>query len=90
LTGAIAWPISELSNNAKETAMNKDQVRGKVENLKGRGKEAAGAITGNKDTQAEGTVERIKGAVREKVGQIKSDAARKSDSSSIDDEDLDE
>jgi uncharacterized protein YjbJ (UPF0337 family) len=90
LTGAIAWPISELSNNAKETPMNKDQVRGKVENLKGRAKEAAGAITGNKETQAEGTVERIKGAVREKVGQIKNDTARKIDSSAADDEDQDE
>ncbi|MEA2699406.1 MAG: CsbD-like [Myxococcales bacterium] len=70
--------------------MNKDQVRGKVENLKGRAKEAAGAITGNKETQAEGTVERIKGAVREKVGQIKNDTARKIDSSAADDEDQDE
>ena len=70
--------------------MNKDQVRGKVENLKGRAKEAAGALTGNKETQAEGTVERIKGAVREKVGQIKSDTARKIDSFSNDEEDIDE
>ena len=70
--------------------MNKDQVRGKVENLKGRAKEAAGALTGNKETQAEGTVERIKGAVREKVDQIKSDTARKIDSFSNDEEDIDE
>lgn len=74
--------------------MNKDQVKGKVENIKGRAKEAAGSLTGNKERQAEGTVERIKGAVREKVGQAKEDLSRKgnkSSSSSYDDEeDIDE
>ena len=70
--------------------MNKDQIKGKVENIKGRAKEAAGSLTGNKEKQAEGTVERIKGAVREKVGQAKEEVSRKvnkSSSSSYDDED---
>ena len=74
--------------------MNKDQIKGKAENLKGRAKEAAGALTGKKDTQAEGTVERIKGAVREKVGQAKEEISRKADRSSSssydDEEDIDE
>lgn len=51
--------------------MNKDQFKGKVDNLKGRGKEAVGAVTGNKETEAEGVVERAAGAVREKVGDVK-------------------
>ncbi len=82
--------------------MNKDQVKGKLENLKGRAKEAAGSLSGDKETQAEGTVERIKGAVREKVGQAKEEIARKtgnstggssnssSSSSYEDEEDIDE
>jgi uncharacterized protein YjbJ (UPF0337 family) len=59
--------------------MNDDELKGKVENAKGRVKEAAGAITGNKKTQAEGMGERFKGAVREKVGEIKGDVAREAD-----------
>ena len=55
--------------------MNKDQAQGKIDNIKGRVKEAAGSLTGDKKTQAEGTAERIKGAVQEKVGDIKHDAA---------------
>jgi uncharacterized protein YjbJ (UPF0337 family) len=51
--------------------MNKDEFKGKVDNMKGRVKEAAGSLTGNKEKQAEGTVERVGGAAREKVGEIK-------------------
>ena len=56
--------------------MNKDQVKGKVENLKGRAKDAAGAVTGNKERQAEGMIDRAKGAVREKVGDVKEEVRR--------------
>jgi uncharacterized protein YjbJ (UPF0337 family) len=53
---------------------NEDEVKGKFENLKGRAKQAAGAVTGDKSLEAEGLGERVKGAVREKVGEIKRDA----------------
>ncbi len=56
--------------------MNKDQVKGKIDNLKGRAKEAAGALAGDKKTQAEGAADRFKGAVQKKVGDIKHDVAR--------------
>lgn len=56
--------------------MNDDELKGKAENLKGRAKEAVGAITGNKQTQADGLADRLKGAGREKIGQIKRDLAR--------------
>lgn len=59
--------------------MNKDELKGKMENAKGRVKEAAGALTGDKKTQAEGMAERFKGAVREKVGEIKGDVDREAD-----------
>jgi uncharacterized protein YjbJ (UPF0337 family) len=61
--------------------MNKDQIKGKAENIKGRVKEAAGALTGSKQRQAEGLIDRVQGAAREKVGQARHDAARRIDGS---------
>jgi uncharacterized protein YjbJ (UPF0337 family) len=56
--------------------MNKDQMKGKLDNLKGRVKEALGAASGDKSTQAEGFGERVKGAVQKKVGDIKEAISR--------------
>jgi uncharacterized protein YjbJ (UPF0337 family) len=64
--------------------MNKDQAKGKVENLKGRVKEAGGALTGDKNTQAEGMADRIKGAAREKLGDAKHAIAREVEKSDDD------
>jgi uncharacterized protein YjbJ (UPF0337 family) len=61
--------------------MNKDQVKGKVENLKGRVKEAEGALTGNKHRQADGLVDRVQGAARDKIGEARNAAARRIDRS---------
>jgi uncharacterized protein YjbJ (UPF0337 family) len=57
--------------------MNDDQKKGTIDNIKGRVKEAAGVISGDKETEAEGAAERFKGAVQKKVGDIKHDVARK-------------
>jgi uncharacterized protein YjbJ (UPF0337 family) len=56
--------------------MNKDELHGKMENLKGRAKEAAGALTGDKEKQAEGLAERVQGAAREKAGKVKEEVKR--------------
>ena len=48
----------------------KREIKGRVENIKGRVKEAIGSLSGNKRTQAEGTVERTAGAANEKVGEV--------------------
>jgi uncharacterized protein YjbJ (UPF0337 family) len=56
--------------------MNKDELKGKIENLKGRVKEAAGALTGNKGEQGEGLIDRVRGAVREKLGKAKHETSR--------------
>ena len=61
--------------------MNKEQLKGKIRNLKGRAKEAAGALTGNKKRQAEGMAERVAGAGQEKVGQAEEKLARDTDRS---------
>ncbi|HMC95571.1 MAG TPA: CsbD family protein [Polyangia bacterium] len=59
--------------------MNKEQIKGKAENIKGRVKEAVGALTGNKSRQADGLIDRVSGAAREKVGQARNDVARRVD-----------
>jgi uncharacterized protein YjbJ (UPF0337 family) len=45
-----------------------NQTKGKIENLKGRAKQAVGAMTGNKELEAEGAAERVKGAGQELAG----------------------
>lgn len=64
--------------------MNRAELRGKRENVKGRIKEAVGALTGNRDLESEGASERAKGAAQEqiakagrKVGEVIEDLGRK-------------
>lgn len=51
--------------------MNKDELKGKAENLKGRVKQAVGSLMGDKSTEGEGLFHRVRGAVREKFGKAK-------------------
>ncbi len=51
--------------------MNRDEIAGKKENVKGRVKEAAGILTGNEDLESEGAGERSEGALREKSGTLR-------------------
>ena len=53
------------------TSVNRDELKGKARNLKGRVKEAWGSITGNKRTQAEGMADRAGGAAQEGIGRVK-------------------
>ena len=66
-----------------------DESRGKMENLKGRVKQAAGTITGDKKMEAEGAVDRVKGAAQEKVGEAerKLDEARRRNQADADEDD---
>jgi uncharacterized protein YjbJ (UPF0337 family) len=49
----------------------KDQVEGKLHEIKGKVKEAAGQGTSNPDLTNEGQAEKLAGKVQEKVGQVK-------------------
>lgn len=53
--------------------MNKDQVNGRAETLKGNVKEAAGKVVGNERLTAEGKTEQAAGKVQSKVGDVKND-----------------
>lgn len=51
--------------------MPKQETRGKVTKLKGRAKEAAGIVTGNRELEKEGSRQRTQGAVQESVGKAR-------------------
>jgi uncharacterized protein YjbJ (UPF0337 family) len=48
-----------------------DKVNNKVEELKGRAKEAVGDATGNEQWQAEGKAERAKGSLKQAGEKVK-------------------
>ena len=64
----------------------KREIKGKVDNIKGRVKEAIGALSGNKETQAEGTVERVAGAANEKIGEVERKVGKSHGTEEADDE----
>ncbi len=55
--------------------MNKDRVKGKIDEIVGRAKSHVGNVTGDSRTQVEGAVQQVKGKVEIVVGKLK-DAAR--------------
>jgi uncharacterized protein YjbJ (UPF0337 family) len=55
--------------------VDKDRIKGSAEQAKGKVKEWAGKVTGDKKTEAEGKGEQVKGKVRNAIGGLK-DAAR--------------
>lgn len=60
----------------KGETMNEDQIKGKIEEIKGDVKERIGGATKDRSTQAEGFLENKKGKVRGAVGDIKEEAER--------------
>ena len=49
----------------------KDKIQGKIDDLTGQAKEAAGNATDDKDLKEEGQDDQLKGKVQSKVGDIK-------------------
>ena len=56
--------------------MNRDQIKGKMKDVKGRVERQAGEWTGNKDAQVKGMGDQLEGKVQKGVGDLK-DAGRK-------------
>jgi uncharacterized protein YjbJ (UPF0337 family) len=61
--------------------MDKDRVKGTVEQISGRVKRQAGEWTGDTRTQVEGGLQELKGGVQKTWGEVK-DAAREADKAS--------
>jgi uncharacterized protein YjbJ (UPF0337 family) len=57
--------------------MNRDQKEGRFESLKGRIKQAAGSLTGDKAKEGEGASERATGAVKKAFGDLKERLTKK-------------
>ena len=53
--------------------MNKDQVKGRVEEAKGKGKEVTGKILNDDEMELEGNVEKKIGKVKAGFGDLKDD-----------------
>ena len=49
----------------------KDNIEGKMHQVKGKIKETVGKAVGNPDLEAEGKVENLGGKVQEKIGDVK-------------------
>lgn len=54
-----------------EKSGKQDRGEGVVDKAKGRAKEAAGAVTGDKEQKAEGRSDQTKGTAKEKLGKVK-------------------
>ena len=52
-------------------ASTKNEIGGKVHEVKGKIKEKVGQLTNDSDLEAEGIGEKIGGKVQEKIGQVK-------------------
>jgi len=50
---------------------SKDEVAGKIHEVKGAVKEKVGKLTNDPDLEAEGTAEKLAGIVQKKIGQVK-------------------
>ena len=53
------------------TTPNEDRVEGAADKAKGRVKDAAGAVTGDRSLQAEGRGDQAKGTLKEKKGLLR-------------------
>ena len=62
-----------VNSHYQESIMNKDQVKGRIEEAKGKVKEVAGKVVGNKDLEQEGKIQNTKGKVQAGYGDLKED-----------------
>src|ERR1700750_3035153 len=72
-TPDLAQPPSLTTSTHRSKTMNKDQVNGRAQTVKGNVKEAAGKLVGNERLTAEGQAEQVAGKVQSKVGDVKND-----------------
>ncbi len=59
--------------------MNKDQIKGKIEEIKGDVKQRIGGASKDRSTEAGGLIDEQKGKLRKGVGDVKEDLDRRED-----------
>ena len=57
-------------------SINKDQVRGRVNEVEGKVKEVVGKVVGNKRLEVKGSLQKNAGTIQASVGDAKHDAAK--------------
>ena len=60
-----------LMGERRGKTSGEDRAGGAADKVKGRMKEAAGAVTGNEELKAEGKADQRKGTMKEKKGKLK-------------------
>jgi uncharacterized protein YjbJ (UPF0337 family) len=63
-------PARAFTGANKMKPSTKDEVAGKVHEVKGKVKEKARHLTNNPDLEAEGQSEKVSGKVQKKIGQV--------------------
>ena len=66
-----------LYNNYQEHCMNKDQVKGRIEETKGKAKEIEGNVKGDTAKKIEGKTRQIGGKIQAGYGDLKEDLKKK-------------
>jgi len=61
----------KIEEDVIDTTKNKDEIKGKVKQIKGTAREEVGKLTGNKTEQVKGKIEQLDGKVQETVGTVK-------------------
>ncbi len=62
------------NDDSQEGSMNKDQVKGRIAQGKGKAKAAAGKAVGNKDLELKGKIQNVAGKVRAGYGDLKEES----------------
>lgn len=68
-------PLFSIRNHHpyQEIAMNKDQVKGRIDEAKGKVKEVAGKVAGNKELELKGKIQNTGGKIQAGFGDMKKD-----------------
>jgi uncharacterized protein YjbJ (UPF0337 family) len=66
-----ASTLTEQSTVEQEDTMNRDEIKGKAESIKGKVKQAAGDLTDDSDLHDEGVVDEAAGDTQEAFGRAK-------------------
>jgi uncharacterized protein YjbJ (UPF0337 family) len=70
----VGRPLAGILSGNHIMNINKDQVKGRVEEAKGSVKEATGKLVGDKTLEAKGNIQKNLGKVQAKAGDLKQDA----------------
>jgi len=65
-----------LFSQERIMSINKDQVKGRANEVQGKVKEVVGKVVGNKDLEVKGVVQKNIGSVQASVGDAKEDIAK--------------